>query len=149
MKNRPATVEAVGAGEKRQNPNKCEKSYNGFAGQSASPTPLIINVAAVSAAPPDYYRATLDTGELLVAASRQPFLDASRALIGLGYDAGRIAVMRHLGSNIDCFRSTLRRAACLTVAERADEIPRFSRWKALPHRAGSSWTAIAVQGGAP
>jgi hypothetical protein len=149
MKNRPQT-KMVGAGERRRNPKNCERSYNGFADHSPSPT-LVIRVAAVSAAPSaDYFRAILEpSGELLCAATRTPFLSACRALLERGHPPDTLAVMRHAGSENDCFRASLRRAARLTVAERADEIPRFSSWKPLPARAGSVWTPIAAQGGAP
>jgi hypothetical protein len=115
--------------------------------------PLVILVAPVRAAPPGYFRATLDTGELLCAASRQPFLDGCRVLIERGYPPARVAVMRHAGSETDSFRATLRRAARLTVAERADEVPRFALWKPLPekpalHRAGEPRAAIEHQAGA-
>ena len=50
---------------------------------------------------PGRYDACLDDGHVLVTASRQPFFDAARRLLDLGYDPTTVLVMRHAGSDTD------------------------------------------------
>ena len=64
--------------------------------------------------------------------SRQPFLDAARALLLDGCDSVTILTMRHAGSDIDALRSTVGAAAKLTVEEGDRTAPSFRSWKAFP-----------------
>jgi hypothetical protein len=56
-------------------------------------------------------------GRVVVCASRQPFLDAARALLAEGLDAAATMVMRHAGSNTDSLRGPIGKAARLDVKE--------------------------------
>jgi hypothetical protein len=88
---------------------------------------------------PGIYAAWLD-GRLIHRASRQPLLDAARALLAAGYDPSTTLVMRHGGSNADSLRATIGAAAKLTVTERSRHGPRFEpfqRWNAVSRSVGS------------
>ncbi|SRR6266567_8534353 len=88
----------------------------------------------------DRFAARLD-GRVLVASSRQPFLDAARVLLREGHDPRSVLVMRHRGSSTESLHACLGVAAGLTVEERDARPPRFARWKALHLTDGSSRTA--------
>ena len=73
-------------------------------------------------------------GGMLVASSKQPFLDAARVLAARGVPAETRIVMRHQGSDEDALISTVGVAAGLMVREQdiPPSEPRFVRWKPFP-----------------
>ena len=74
-----------------------------------------------------------DGGRVIVRSSRQPFLDAARRLIDLGYDPTTLLVMRHAGSDTDCLIAQIGAAAKLRVKEDRGR-PRFVPWEPIPRR---------------
>jgi hypothetical protein len=80
-----------------------------------------------------YFDATMADGRALVRASRQPFLDAARQLLGLGYDPGTVLVMRHAGSDTDCLTAQIGAAAKLSVKEDRNR-PRFVPYEPISCR---------------
>ena len=87
------------------------------------------------------YDACLGDGRVLVIASRQPFFDAARRLLGLGYDPTTVLVMRHEGSDTDCLTGRIGAAAKLRVKEGKGR-PRFVAWDP-PRRVEALATAKA------
>jgi hypothetical protein len=82
----------------------------------AGPLRIIIVVSPTESA--RHFQAKLQhTNEVLVQKSRQPFVDAARALMKNGCDPNRLLEMKHLGSDIIALRAPLRKAAKLTVEE--------------------------------
>jgi hypothetical protein len=77
---------------------------------------------------PDHYDGFVD-GELLVASSRQPFVDAARVLPERGADSNSWLVLRHAASDTDSLRAKVGVAAKLTVRDRAVGVPKFRRLK--------------------
>ena len=73
------------------------------------------------------YDARTWDGHLLCQHSRQPLLDAARALLPL-VEATEPLLMRREDTDFDALRSTVGEAAKLTVAERDHGIARFERW---------------------
>jgi hypothetical protein len=72
-------------------------------------------------------------GRLVVQRSRQPFLGAARALLAQGIDPATPLLMRYKGSGTDSLRSTVGKAAPLTVEERAyGGAPKYARWQPYP-----------------
>jgi hypothetical protein len=69
-------------------------------------------------------------GRVLIAASRQPFCAAARALIAAGWPLGAILAMRHQGAPDFALRGRLGAAARLTIREVGG--PRVVRWKPHP-----------------
>jgi hypothetical protein len=61
--------------------------------------------------------------------SREPFLEAARVLRDRGVPGTTPMVMRREGSDIIALRSTVQRAARLTVIEDGKSGTRFGRWK--------------------
>jgi hypothetical protein len=111
---------------------------------------VIITVAAIPARP-GTFTAHLDGRPIVT--SRQPFLDAARELLKLGHLADAIIIMRHAGSEIDALRSTIGKAARLTVKEAAaGRGPRFAPWNVFrpcpvaspmaPQRAAATLDAV-------
>jgi hypothetical protein len=80
----------------------------------------------------DRYGAWLGTGERLVVASRQPFLDSARVLLAWGRSPDTIIEMRRQGSAVPSLRSTVGAAAKLTVDETSRTT--FARWKPFPSK---------------
>lgn len=79
----------------------------------------------------------------ILCTSRQPFLDAARALLDQGYDPDNILLMRHEGSDVDSLRGKLGVAATLTVDE--SNTPRFRKWKTFSLREGHSPSDFSEQ----
>jgi hypothetical protein len=63
--------------------------------------------------------------QVLVTPSRQPFLDAARRLIELGYPFESMLVMRHVASGTVSLRSTIGAAAKLKVGDNTQGSPRL------------------------
>jgi hypothetical protein len=80
-----------------------------------------------------YFDATMADGRALVRASRQPFLDAARRLIDLGYDTATVLVMRHGGSDADCLTAQIGTAAKLRAKEDRNG-PRFVPYEPISRR---------------
>jgi hypothetical protein len=74
---------------------------------------------------PGLYDACLDYGGVLIIASRQPFLDAARRLLDLGYDPTIVLVMEH-----GCLTAQIGAAAKLRVKEDRRG-PRFVDWEPI------------------
>jgi hypothetical protein len=91
---------------------------------------LIIVVSPIKISPGYFQARLVNTNELLVGSSRQPFLDAARVLISQGCDGNAILVMKHLGSDIVALKAPLAKAAKLGVEEGPNG-PRF-----VPYRTG-------------
>ena len=90
----------------------------------------------------DSYRAIV-AGEVIVAASRQPELDAARVLVTRGI-TGRAETWRP-GSTAPALRLYLERAAGFTVEESETRGPRFKRWRPHPRAVAP----MPVSGAAP
>jgi hypothetical protein len=88
-------------------------------------TTIAIIVTPIASSP-GWYRANLPNGDLLVAFSRAPFLDAARRLIELGYPPEGRVVMRHAGSAVDSLRAMIGDAAALTVTTASNGRPVFA-----------------------
>lgn len=91
---------------------------------------------------PDGYEGRLKDSDAVLARTREPFLDAARALLASGCDPSAMLIMRHGGSDADCLRATIRVAAGLTVGEDQERGPRFKRWK--PFSSGAVAARIAA-----
>ena len=90
------------------------------------------------------YDARLSDGRVLVTASKQPFVDAARRLIDIGYDPATVLVMRHPGSDTDCLTAQIGVAAKLRVKEDRNG-PRFVLWEPFPRRVGA-WAREKAEG---
>src|SRR5262245_24904697 len=91
-----------------------------------------------------------DSGRVIVRSSRQPFLDAARRLLDLGYHPTAVLVMRHAGSETDSVTAQIGVTAKLRVKEDRRG-PRFVQWEPIPRRveAPASAKANRVAGAAP
>jgi hypothetical protein len=76
---------------------------------------MIIKVSPLADAPGRFLAQLGD--RVLVASSRQPFLDAARVLLADGCDPATVIVMRHAASDFDALRSTVGFAAGLVVED--------------------------------
>jgi len=84
------------------------------------------------------WRAELEDGRVLCEQSRQPLLDAARALIGLGHNPGTLVTLRHAGKAFDSFRSVpLSVVAQLTAVERDGASVCFEKWRPHPKQAAT------------
>ena len=75
------------------------------------------------------YRAILDRRELIISA-REPFFAAARKLLAEGVGPETPICMRHEGSKIRSFTSTVGKVAKLNVDEGNAHTPRIVRWRA-------------------
>jgi hypothetical protein len=82
----------------------------------------------------DRWRAQLADDEVIVLASRQPFVDSARRLLERGHDPATVLLMRHKDSGVDSLRGQIGIAAGLTICERDDgrTPPTFKRWRPFP-----------------
>jgi hypothetical protein len=85
---------------------------------------------------PSLFDCWVENSGRLLCTSRQPFLDAARALVALGCHPNTILVMRHAGSSVEALRASLQVAARLTVDECNGT--RFARWKSFSKSVGST-----------
>lgn len=70
--------------------------------------------------------------------SRQPFLDAARALLPIGmHDPSTVLVSKREGSDTECLRGRIIDVAKWTVTERTKGSPRFERW--APHQVANGF----------
>jgi hypothetical protein len=78
---------------------------------------------------PGHFVAKLaSNGDVLVASSRIPFLDAARRLLELGHPTDTVLVMKH--GQAESLRATIGNAAALTVKE-TENGPAFRRYDGL------------------
>ena len=74
-----------------------------------------------------------DGGRVIVRSSRQPFLDAARRLLAIGYDQTTLLAMRHVGSDTDCLIAQIGAASTLRVKEDRGG-PYFVPWEPITRR---------------
>jgi hypothetical protein len=86
----------------------------------------IMIIVAPIASSPGRFMAKLPNGDMLIASSRTPFVDAARRLIELGFPADGRVVMRHAGSTVDSLAATIGDAAALTVTTAGNGRPVFA-----------------------
>jgi hypothetical protein len=72
-------------------------------------------------------------GDRLLCASAAPFCAAARVLVAEGVDPATVLTMRHEGSGVIAMTATVGCAACLTVVEGSDGVPRFRKWVPFRH----------------
>jgi hypothetical protein len=82
---------------------------------------------------PGHFDARLQDGCVIGRASKQPFLDAARRLIDLGYNPTTVLVMRHAGSDTDCLTAQIGVAAKLRVKQDRNG-PRFVPYEPISRR---------------
>jgi hypothetical protein len=111
---------------------------------AAAERPALVIVVSPVRASGRFEARLAGTDNLLAASSRQPFGDAARALTAQGHDRGAAVVMKHRGSDTVALWARLGTAAQLTVEE-GGRIPRFRRWKAPPHAAGTPWSGFCKE----
>jgi hypothetical protein len=63
-----------------------------------------LRLVASPAAKAGRFSARLESGEVIVASTRQPLVDGARALLALGFDPATPLTMRHHGKAFDSFR---------------------------------------------
>jgi hypothetical protein len=76
---------------------------------------VTINIAPTASSPGHFVAKLASNGDVLVASSRIPFLDAARRLLELGHAADTVLVMKH--GQTESLRATIGIAAALTVKE--------------------------------
>lgn len=96
---------------------------------------------------PSYYRATDAAGRVVVPASRQPLLDAARALAASGMPPATIVTASHRGSAIVAMRATLAEATPWTIEESDRGGLRRRRWK--PFQGAAAFRDGADENGHP
>ena len=103
-----------------------------WAGRGISTTEILIRVEPVGRG--RFSARLADGGQVIVRSSRQPFLDAARRLIDLGYEPTTVLVMRHAGSDIDCLTAQIGAAAKLRVKEPDRGRLQFVEWEPITRR---------------
>jgi hypothetical protein len=100
---------------------------------TAAKTKTVMIIVTPTAGRPGQYDARVQDGCVIVQASRQPFLDAARALIKRGADPSITLEMWHDRAAHYALRAQLAHAAKLAVEERniGGKPPRFVRYRAL------------------
>ena len=81
---------------------------------------------------PAAYEARLEDGEVVVYVAKEPLLAAARVLKARGVADETELLMRHHDNEMVCLRTTVGKAAALTVIENDGEGPRFARYKPFP-----------------
>ena len=72
-------------------------------------------------------------GERLLVTRKEPFCTAARVLLEEGVAPETLLAMRHRGTSYISLRSTVGKAAALTIEE-GDHPPRFRKYRAYPER---------------
>jgi hypothetical protein len=106
----------------------------GASGQTSRPSAAPITILVRSAKSSGYFEARVQGAELLLVTSRQPLLDAARALLAVGCDPEVVLEIRRPGATSWDLRAILRVAARLTVDEHNGT--RFAKWTPLPRSMG-------------
>jgi hypothetical protein len=112
---------------------------------SAAKAKTVMIIVTPTTRRPGHYNAGLEDGSVIVQASRQPFLDAARALINHGVDPSIILEMWHQGAAHHSLRAQLAHAAKMAVEERnvGGKPPRFVRYR--PFNRAAVGTQIALE----
>lgn len=76
---------------------------------------VTVTIAPTASSPGHFVAKLASNGDVLVASSRTPFLDAARRLLELGHAADTVLVMKH--GQTKSLRATIGIAAALTVKE--------------------------------
>jgi hypothetical protein len=114
------------------NERPTESKVNGNAAGAPAAVIITVSPARTASGRPLSGRFDARVGDqVIVTASRQPFLGGARALLEAGFDSDQIVVMRHAGSATDCLTSTVGVAAKLTVKEPDNGVAHFAAWKAF------------------
>jgi hypothetical protein len=98
---------------------------------AAQSAPIVILVSPIRTSPGHFQARLESTDELLVGASRQPFVDSARVLINYGHDPNAVMLMKHSGSDIVALRVRLSKAARVGVEEGPNG-PRFVAFRTGP-----------------
>ena len=86
---------------------------------------------------PGAFIAYLETGDALVAGSRQPLVDGARELLARGFDLATLLTMRYEGKGYDSFQPLpIGKWACWTYEERDRDGLRCVRWMPRALHAG-------------
>jgi hypothetical protein len=72
--------------------------------QDQLPVPPVLRLVVTPEARPGRFTARLESGEVIVADTRQPLVDGARELIARGFAAGLLLTLRHVGKGYDSFR---------------------------------------------
>jgi hypothetical protein len=100
---------------------------------AASAKAAIRLIVASEADSPGRFTARLESGELLIAGSRQPLVDGARALLARGFDAGTPLTMRMEGKSYDSFAPRpIGQWAKWTYTEGENTPLRCARWMPRP-----------------
>ena len=91
--------------------------------------PMVIEIALKGA---EQWEARL--GERLLVTRKEPFCAAARVLLAEGVDPDTPFAMQHRGASYVSLRSTVGKAAALTVREDGAEGPYFVKYRAYPGR---------------
>lgn len=103
-----------------------------FACPGATMTIPII-VRPTEGRPGFYSTGIAGAGELFIRPSRQPFLDAARALLAAGADPSQEIELWHDGADYYSLHATVGAAAALMVEETGEFRPRFRKYRQNPH----------------
>jgi hypothetical protein len=98
---------------------------------AAQSAPIVILVSPIRSSPGHFQARLESTDELLVGASRQPFVDSARVLINYGHDPNAVLLMKHSGSETVALRARLSKAARVGVEE-GPHGPRFVAFRTGP-----------------
>jgi hypothetical protein len=102
---------------------------------------LVVNPAAR----PGRFTARLESGEVIVADTRQPLVAGSRELIAKGFAAGLPLTMRHVGKGYDSFRPLpICQWAKVTYTESDRDGLRKVRWMPRQLHAGGQKSGFAT-----
>ncbi|MCO5129241.1 MAG: hypothetical protein M9932_01580 [Xanthobacteraceae bacterium] len=108
--------------------------------------PIIVIVHPLPSKPGRYSASIGD--RVVIASAREPFLPAARVLLSEGTPPETLIVMRHAGSSIDALRSTVGKAAGLTVRETETSGPRLetyrSRWDSFTRHSDAHAFKLSV-----
>ena len=100
-----------------------------------SPSETIV-IVVTPASKPSLYEVRLDGQNRVLCVSRQPFLNAARKLLALGYWPSDRLVMLDARTRLERLSGLIGKAAKLTVDEHNG--PVFAKWKGLRCSAGSA-----------
>jgi hypothetical protein len=96
-------------------------------------TALLRLIASPDRKKPGAFSAYLETGDALVAGSRQPLVDGARELLARGFDPSTLLTMRHEGKSYDSFQPLpIGEWAKWTHAESEERSLRRGPWMPFP-----------------
>jgi hypothetical protein len=98
--------------------------------QDQLPVPPVLRLVVTPEARPGRFTARLESGEVIVADTRQPLVDGARELIARGFAAGLLLTLRHVGKGYDSLRpQPIGAWAALTYTEGETTPLRRQAWK--------------------